>query len=109
MSTVLKQVAVTALAVLALATPARAVEGLEHLFLGNSSGAAHEREKPDNYLLRKPQYVLSYNNSRGTPNWVSWQLSKKWLGRTRRGGNPFAPDQTLPRGFFSVRPNDYRG
>jgi DNA/RNA endonuclease G (NUC1) len=29
------------------------------------------------------------------------------LGKTRRT-NPFAPDLSLPREFFSVRPNDYR-
>jgi endonuclease G len=82
--------------------------GAEHLVMGNPSGATPDETKPNNYLVRRPQYVLSYNNSKGTPNWVSWHLSKKWLGRTGRR-NPFAPDTTLPPGFFVVRPNDYRG
>jgi endonuclease G len=99
--------ATAVLAFLVLTTPARAAEGDEHLLPGNPSGATADRAKPDNYLVRKPQYVLSYNNSKGTPNWVAWQLSKKWLGRTRRA-NPFAPDTSLPAGFFKVRPNDYR-
>jgi endonuclease G len=95
------------LVLLAFVTPGRAIEGAEHLFTGNPSGAVADKDKPDNYLLKKRQYVLSYNNSKGTPNWVSWQLSKKWLGKTRRG-NPFAPDTSLHAGFFVVRPNDYR-
>src|SRR5262245_713227 len=92
---------------LALAAPARAGEGDEHLFPGNPSAATADRARPDNYLVRKRQYALSYNNAKGTPNWVSWKLNKGWLGRTARG-NPFAPDLTLPAGFQVVRPNDYR-
>jgi endonuclease G len=92
---------------LALAAPARA-ERANHLAMGNPSAATPDKGKPDNYLVRKHQYALSYNNSKGTPNWVSWHLSKEWLGKTRRG-NPFAPDLSLPEGFFAVRPNDYRG
>jgi endonuclease G len=81
---------------------------LENLVMGNPSAAVSDRAKPDNYLLMRKQYALSYNNSKGTPNWVSWHLSKKWLGRARRG-NAFAPDPALPRGFLVVRPTDYRG
>jgi endonuclease G len=79
----------------------------EHLFLGNPSGAVADKDKPNNYLMLKRQYALSYNNSTGTPNWVSWQLSRKWLGRARRS-DAFAPDRSLPAGFVVVRPNDYR-
>jgi endonuclease G len=85
--------ALAAPVLLALVTPGRAGEGAEHLFPGNPSGAATDAARPDNYLVVKRQYALSYNNSRGTPNWVSWKLSKAWLGRTTRG-NPFAPDTT---------------
>ncbi|MHC5915238.1 MAG: DNA/RNA non-specific endonuclease [Nostoc sp.] len=55
-----------------------------NLLLGNPSGAMALVGTPDNYLLVKPQYVVSYNNSKGTPNWVSWQLNKSWLGTTDR-------------------------
>jgi hypothetical protein len=74
--------------VLAFTPPLPADEAGGHLFLGNPSGA--DRAKRDNFLLRKPQYVLPYNNGKGTPNWVGWRLSRSWLGKTRRG-NPFAP------------------
>jgi endonuclease G len=55
----------------ALTVSARGAEGDEHFHLGNPSAATTHKDKPDNYLLRKRQFVLSYNNSKGTPNWVS--------------------------------------
>jgi endonuclease G len=47
-----------------------------HLLLGNPSQATTNINNPDNDLMIKPQYVLSYNRSNGTPNWVSWQLNR---------------------------------
>lgn len=76
-----------------------------HLLLGNPSNAGLE---PNNYLMEKPQYALSYNEEKGTPNWVSWQLNENWLGRVERQDD-FRPDPTLPEDWYSVRPNDYRG
>lgn len=77
-----------------------------NLVLGNPSGATTSTANSDNYLMQKPQYALSYSNRRGTPNWVSWQLSRSWLGDTRRQDN-FRPDQQLPSGWYRVRPADY--
>lgn len=79
-----------------------------NLLLGNPSGATASVTTPDNYLLVKPQYVVSYNNSKGTPNWVSWQLNKSWLGTTDRQNN-FRPDDTLPTNFARVTPTIYTG
>jgi endonuclease G len=92
---------------LAPVQPLHAGEGDVHLWAGNPSGAVADPDKPDNFLLKKRQYAVSYDNSKGTPNWTSWQLSKAWLGTAHRG-NPFAPDTSLPAGFFVVRPNDYK-
>lgn len=91
-----------------LVTPAMAADGDEHLLLGNPSGATADRLKPNNYLMVRPHYALAYDSSKGTPRWVSWQLTKKWLGSARRG-NAFAPDTRLPKGFMVVRPDDFRG
>jgi endonuclease G len=74
-----------------------------HLLLGNPSNAVADVAKPDNYLMVKPQYALSYNRSKGTPNWVSWQLSSKWLGEAERQNN-FRPDPQLPTGWYRVTP-----
>lgn len=75
-----------------------------HLTLGNPSNA--NITDPNNYLMEKPQYALSYNSSKGIPNWVSWQLNQSWLGTVDRS-NDFRPDTTLPTGWYQVRPSDY--
>jgi endonuclease G len=59
------------------ATPA--VDG--HLAMGNPSGAVADVSQPSNYLLTKPQYIVSYHRDKGIPNWVSWHLAASWLGR----------------------------
>ncbi len=79
-----------------------------HLTLGNPSNATSNPNNPKNYLMDKPQYALSYNNSQGIPNWVSWQLNQSWLGSVERS-NDFRPDTALPSGWYQVRPNDYIG
>ncbi|OUL24039.1 nuclease [Nostoc sp. RF31YmG] len=79
-----------------------------HLLLGNPSKATATVATSDNYLMVKNQYVLSYNNSKGTPNWASWQLNKSWLGAADRQNN-FRPDDTLPTGFVRVTPSMYSG
>ncbi|MBD0255150.1 MAG: DNA/RNA non-specific endonuclease [Cytophagales bacterium] len=73
------------------------------LFLGNPSNAGTD---PDNYLLEKPQYTLSYNCSRGTANWVSWHLGKAWKGTATRADD-FRPDPALPAGCYRVVSGDY--
>lgn len=79
-----------------------------NLLLGNPSSAMASVATPDNYLLVKPQYTLSYNNSKGTANWVAWQLNKSWLGNADRQNN-FRPDDTLPTNFLRVTPTMYSG
>lgn len=77
-----------------------------HLTLGNPSNATPNPSNADNYLMEKPQYVLSYNNSQRIPNWVSWQLNQSWLGTAPRR-NDFRPDSSLPQGWYQVTPTDY--
>ena len=76
-----------------------------HLIMGNPSNAG---ENPDNYLIIKPQYALSYNRERGTPNWVAWQLNQSWLGNIQRQDD-FRPDDSLPETWYRVKPSDYTG
>lgn len=78
-----------------------------HLTLGNPSNANSSNASPNNFLVTKAQYALSYNRDNGGPNWVSWHLSASDLGSLGRC-NCFAPDLTLP-GNWQIRPNDYRG
>jgi|CXWL01.1.fsa_nt_gi endonuclease G len=78
----------------------------KNLAMGNPSAATTDPRNEHNYLMRKPEYVLSYNNGTGTPNWVSWHLNASWMGGTGRK-NDFRPDPDLPKGWFSVLPRDY--
>lgn len=79
-----------------------------HIMLGNPSDATESVANPDNYLMVKPQYVLSYNRSKETLNWASWQLNKSWLGSVDRQNN-FRPDSLLPPGWERVTPSAYSG
>lgn len=62
----------------------------------------------DAYLIDRPQYVLSYNNSKGTANWACWNVNKGDIGDTPRAVG-FRPDPELPPSFFHVRDSDYTG
>src|SRR5947209_6364844 len=57
--------------------PASPPDPSVHLALGNPSGATDDPAHRDNYLMRKPYFALSYNNSKGTANWVSWRLEEE--------------------------------
>ncbi|UYZ60501.1 DNA/RNA non-specific endonuclease [Hymenobacter latericus] len=79
------------------------------LDLGNPSGAtSNPTASPNNYLMQKPQFVLSYSRDRGIPNWVMWHLSKAWMGSAPRQDD-FRPDPALPRGWYQVTPRSYSG
>ncbi|MBC6990287.1 DNA/RNA non-specific endonuclease [Hymenobacter sp. BT491] len=80
----------------------------DNLALGNPSGATSSLDNFSNYLMVKPQYTLSYNRDRGTPNWVSWHLNRAWMGSAPRQDD-FRPDPALPRGWYSVTPHSYAG
>ncbi|MEG5033329.1 DNA/RNA non-specific endonuclease [Microcoleus sp. AT3-D2] len=79
-----------------------------NLLLGNPSNAVPSIASIDNYLLVKPQYVMSYNSKTKTANWVSWQLNRSWIGAADRQDN-FRPDDSLPADWYKVRPSDYMG
>src|SRR5262249_54758510 len=73
----------------------------QHLLLDNPSDARNYASSvtasPDNYLLEKPQYTLSYNMENREPNWVSWELDNSWLASSQPPKRPdFEPDPTLP-------------
>jgi endonuclease G len=78
-----------------------------HLTMGNPSGATPDVANRDNFLMTKPYFALSYNNAKGTPNWVSWCLRESDLGNAPR--SQFYPDPELPRSFKHVTPRDYSG
>ena len=79
-----------------------------NLVLGNPSDASPDPANRDNFLMVKPYYVVSYNDSKGEPNWVSWTVSEADLGSAPRKDD-FDVDSTLPADFFHVTQQDYTG
>jgi endonuclease G, mitochondrial len=80
----------------------------EHLTMGNPSNAVTNVLQPNNYLMQKPQYSMSYSRDNGGPNWVSWRLDTSWLGSAPRQDD-FRADTTLPTGWYRVQATDYSG
>ncbi len=76
-----------------------------NITFGNPSNAG---SSANNFYLSKQDFILSYNNNKGTPNWVSWHLSSAWTGNTPRC-NCFKQDRTLPSNFFRATTSDYTG
>jgi endonuclease G, mitochondrial len=88
-----------------------ALHNSPHLLLGNPSNATTAVSNPDNYLMVKPQYALSYSRSKKLPNWVSWQLQASNLAApgTSQRQNNFRVDPDLPSDWSATRPQDYTG
>jgi endonuclease G len=80
----------------------------DNMGLGNPSGATTSTSNSTNYLMVKPQYDLSYNNSKHEPNWVSWHLGASDLGSTPRQDD-FRADTTLPSGWYQVTATEFSG
>ena len=77
----------------------------EHLALGNLSNAG--QVNPNNWLIEREQYALSYSRDRNVLNWASWWVDSGWLGSVDRQDN-FRPDGGLPQGFYQATPGEYR-
>jgi endonuclease G len=56
--------------------------------------------------MLKKYFALSYNNTKGIPNWVSWQVSDTDLGEAPRK-RIFDADLELPAGFRRITHQDY--
>ncbi|MGC4047586.1 MAG: DNA/RNA non-specific endonuclease [Armatimonas sp.] len=73
------------------------------MLLGNPDHADAKNSK--HFLIKRPQYALSYNDELHFPNWVSWKLDASDIGREPRG--QFQPDNSLPSNFSVITSNDY--
>ncbi len=77
-----------------------------YLALGNPSNA--DASNQNNFLMVSTAYALSYNNSKGTANWVAWRIAESDFGIAGRQDN-FRPDPNLPKSFTRITPTDYTG
>src|SRR5262249_36784822 len=75
--------------------------------LGLPSDAKPDPARREDYLIERPQYVLSYNAKTRTPNWVNWRLVRADLRHAALAA--FEPDPLLPRGFARVTSHAYDG
>jgi endonuclease G len=82
-------------------------EADRNILFGMPAPAKEDPAEREAYLFKRPQYTLSYNAKRLTPNWVCWQLRKDNIGHAQRG--PFESDPDLPKGFPEVTTHVYDG
>ena len=76
-----------------------------HLPFGSPSAAP---ANGDIILIAGEGSVISYNNARGTPDWVAWRTTRSDLGDSLRRPE-FRSDPRLPERFKRVGPSDYSG
>jgi len=96
---------VLAAALLTSLLPAAQEPKNNNVRFGMPSGAKKDPGQREDYLIERPQYVLSYNDKTKTPNWVCWRLLKRDTKKADRGG--FEPDPLLPKEFMPVTTDLY--
>ncbi len=84
-----------------------AEEADRNIRFGIPAPARAEPSYREAFLITRPQYTLSYNARKHTPNWVCWQLREDDLGKSQRGA--FVPDPLLPKSFAHVTSHVYDG
>lgn len=96
------------LAILFLLTVARAsaLIGVQYqMQLGNLSGATIDPNNHSNYLIQRTAEAMDYYETRGQPNWASWDLTASDSGTN--SPTSYLTDTNLPATFYAVKPSDY--
>ncbi|HMJ59089.1 MAG TPA: DNA/RNA non-specific endonuclease, partial [Gemmatimonadales bacterium] len=79
------------------------------LYAGNAEfGEPTDGDPSDDFIVRHDEYTTSYNVTRGTPNWVSYDLDPTHFGPEDRC-DCFTFDPALPAAFPRYTTNDYTG
>ncbi len=79
-----------------------------HLLMGNPTDATADINQPNNYLMSKPEYALSYNRDLGRPNWVSWHLTDAWIPSNHPSRvDTFRPDPAVLPDWYRVQSFDF--
>ena len=77
--------------------------------LGNPSGATADTNNHNHYLIQRTVEALDYNDSRGQPNWASWDLTSADANSAVTRQDSFATDTNLPGNFYRVPDTGYGG
>ncbi len=72
-----------------------------------SLGVPFDKDTTDDYLIIRHQYVVSYSNRLGQPNWVAYELNASWYGDVERYDGNFITDNSLPASFLKIKDGDY--
>ncbi|HEY2804854.1 MAG TPA: DNA/RNA non-specific endonuclease [Gemmatimonadales bacterium] len=70
-------------------------------------GVPADGNPADDIMITRPQYSLSYNASRGGPNWVAYNINATTFGASPRC-DCFSPDPLLPSSVYHVVDFNYR-
>lgn len=74
---------------------------------GNTEfGVPTDSDPSDDFILERAQYTTSYNKTRGTPNWVSYNIDATHFGTEDRC-DCFTFDDALPATFPRYKTSDY--
>lgn len=71
-------------------------------------GTPIDADPSDDFIVERPEYTLSYNKNRGTPNWVSYGIDATDFGSQDRC-DCFTFDPALPASFTHLTTADYTG
>jgi uncharacterized repeat protein (TIGR01451 family) len=89
--------------------PAHAIiDATLQMQLGNPSGATAEPTNHYHYLIQRTVQAIDYSDHYGQPLWASWDLTAADIGSSGRT-DAWAPDTSLPAGFYQVPINGYSG
>lgn len=70
-------------------------------------GVPYDADTTDDYIIVRDEYVLSYNDKRGSANWVAWKLTASDFGDVERYSGNFITDTSLPTSFRHIKHADY--
>ena len=86
-----------------------ATAGTTAQYAGNAEfGEPTDGDPSNDFIIRRPQYITSFNRNRNTPNWVSYDLDASQFGDQDRC-NCFTHDPLLPADFTHLTTADYTG
>lgn len=79
------------------------------LYANNTEfGVPTDADPSDDFIIKRPEYTISYSPVRNTPNWVAYEIDPTHFGSEDRC-NCFTFDPALPSSFVRYTTADYTG
>ena len=94
--------------IIGLAITCHAKIGVEYqMQLGDPTDAKSDSSNHEHYLIQRSVLAEDYDDERGEPNWVAWDLTADDIGLAKRTP-AFHPDSELPTSFHQITSADYK-